>query len=56
MENGPQTFGSSRKNKMTSFGSLCNGCTTIGILQLSLRDMPTDFAEYATVWELETKL
>jgi hypothetical protein len=42
-ENGQQTFGSSRKNKMAIVGNLRNGCAKIGIPQPSLRGMPRDF-------------
>jgi hypothetical protein len=51
-ENRPQTFGRLRKKKMASFGSLCNGCATIGILQPSQSNVP-DFARDATVREIE---
>jgi hypothetical protein len=44
------------KNKMASVCSLRIGCATIGILQPSQRDMPRDFAQYATVGEIEAEL
>jgi hypothetical protein len=40
------------KTKMVSVGSSRNGCVTIGISQPSQRDMPRDFAQYATVGEV----
>jgi hypothetical protein len=43
------------KNKMASVGSLQNGCATIGILQPSHRHMPSDFAQYAPVMEIEAE-
>jgi hypothetical protein len=43
------------KNKMASIGSLRNGYATIGIPQPSLLDIPTDFARYATVGEVEAE-
>jgi hypothetical protein len=41
LENGPQTFGSSRKkNKMANVGSSHNGCANIGIWPPSHHDVP----------------
>jgi hypothetical protein len=40
------------KNKMASVGSSRNSCMTIGISQL---DMPTEFARYATVGEVDAE-
>jgi hypothetical protein len=34
-------------------GSSHNGCATIGISRPSQRDMPRDFARYATVEEIQ---
>jgi hypothetical protein len=45
-----------RKNKMASVGSSPNGCATIGISQPSQRIVPRDFAQYATVGEVEVEL
>jgi hypothetical protein len=44
------------KHKMVSVGSLCNGCATVGISQLSQYDMPRDLTRYTPVREVEAKL
>jgi hypothetical protein len=41
------------KNKMASVGSSRNSCAAIAIPQQSLRNMPTDFAQYATVGKVK---
>jgi hypothetical protein len=42
-----------QKNKMVIVGSSHNGRVTIGISRPSQRNMPMDFARYATVGELK---
>jgi hypothetical protein len=43
------------KNKMVSVASSRNGCATIGTPQLSQHNVPRDFAQYVTDWEVEAE-
>jgi hypothetical protein len=43
------------KNKMANVGSSHNGCAKLGTQQPSQRDMPRDFAQYATIGEVEAE-